>query len=82
MLKQYSLLGQVCRKIDNCPDGTSILQRIFDGVSVYYNYTGTVDCFNLDDDPDGVGTNGWNWQVQNCDNMIVLLSILVKLYTS
>lgn len=55
---------QVCRKIDNTPEGASLLQRIFEGVSVYYNYTGTVECFDLDDDPHGM--NGWNWQVQNC----------------
>lgn len=48
--------------MDNSPDGTSILERIFAGVGVYYNYTGTVDCFDLDDDPHGMG--GWDWQVQ------------------
>jgi lysosomal Pro-X carboxypeptidase len=41
--------------------GSSILERIFEGVSIYYNYTGTVDCFKLDDDPHGM--DGWNWQV-------------------
>ncbi|KAI3462651.1 hypothetical protein Pfo_019314 [Paulownia fortunei] len=60
-------IKEVCRKIDNCPNGTSILQRIFEGVSVYYNYTGTVGCFNLDDDPHG--TNGWNWQA--CTEMVM-----------
>lgn len=49
------------KKIDGCPDGTSILECIFEGVSVYYNYTGDVDCFELDDDPHGL--DGWNWQV-------------------
>ncbi|XP_042017963.1 lysosomal Pro-X carboxypeptidase-like isoform X3 [Salvia splendens] len=57
----------VCRRIDNCPDGTSILQQIFEGVSVYYNYTGTVDCFDLDDDPHGM--DGWNWQA--CTEMVM-----------
>lgn len=57
----HSLLAQVCRRIDNSPDGTSILERIFAGVGVYYNYTGTVGCFDLDDDPHGMG--GWDWQV-------------------
>ncbi|KAL0461883.1 UNVERIFIED_CONTAM: Lysosomal Pro-X carboxypeptidase [Sesamum latifolium] len=37
------------------------------GVSVYYNYTGKVDCFNLDDDPHGM--NGWNWQA--CTEMVM-----------
>lgn len=29
---------------------------------MYYNYTGNVDCFELDDDPHGL--DGWNWQVR------------------
>lgn len=56
-------LSQVCRRIDNCPDGTTVLQQIFEGVSVYYNYTGKVDCFDLNDDPHGM--SGWDWQVHN-----------------
>lgn len=51
----------MCKKIDGASDGTSILERIFEGVSVYYNYTGDVGCFELDDDPHGMG--GWDWQV-------------------
>ncbi|XP_057806826.1 uncharacterized protein LOC131021584 [Salvia miltiorrhiza] len=60
-------IKEVCRRIDNCPDGTSILERIFEGVGVYYNYTGTVDCFDLDDDPHGM--DGWNWQA--CTEMVM-----------
>ncbi|PIN11337.1 Prolylcarboxypeptidase (angiotensinase C) [Handroanthus impetiginosus] len=60
-------IKEVCRKIDNSPNGTSILQRIFEGVSVYYNYTGNAGCFNLDDDPHGM--NGWNWQA--CTEMVM-----------
>lgn len=47
--------------MDSAADGTSILDRIFYGVSVYYNYSGTVECFKLDDDPHGM--SGWQWQV-------------------
>lgn len=54
-------LLQVCRRVDSCLDGTTVLQRIYEGVSVYYNYTGKVDCFDLSDDPHGMG--GWDWQV-------------------
>ncbi|KAL0424097.1 UNVERIFIED_CONTAM: Lysosomal Pro-X carboxypeptidase [Sesamum radiatum] len=61
------IFPEVCKKIDNCPDGTSIIQRIFEGVSVYYNYTGKVNCFNLEDDPHGM--NGWNWQA--CTEMVM-----------
>ncbi|KAG6646876.1 hypothetical protein CIPAW_07G038600 [Carya illinoinensis] len=63
-------IREVCRKIDGCPQGTSILERIFEGVSVYYNYTGGVDCFQLDDDPHGM--DGWNWQA--CTEMVMPMS--------
>ncbi|XP_048232562.1 lysosomal Pro-X carboxypeptidase isoform X2 [Ricinus communis] len=60
-------IREVCKRIDGCPDGTSILERVFEGVSVYYNYTGNVDCFELDDDPHGL--DGWNWQA--CTEMVM-----------
>ncbi|GAB4847137.1 hypothetical protein Ancab_026148 [Ancistrocladus abbreviatus] len=63
-------IKEVCRRIDSAPDGTSLLERIFEGVSVYYNYTGTVSCFDLDDDPHGM--NGWNWQA--CTEMVMPMS--------
>ncbi|KAK3016390.1 hypothetical protein RJ639_007368 [Escallonia herrerae] len=63
-------IKEVCRKIDSCPDGTSVLDRVFEGVSVYYNYTGEVDCFELDDDPHGM--DGWNWQA--CSEMVMPMS--------
>ncbi|CAN0917702.1 Lysosomal Pro-X carboxypeptidase [Linum grandiflorum] len=63
-------IREVCRKIDGSPDGSSILERIFAGVSIYYNYTGTVSCFELDDDPHGL--DGWNWQA--CTEMVMPMS--------
>ncbi|XP_050207014.1 uncharacterized protein LOC126656479 [Mercurialis annua] len=60
-------IREVCRRIDGCPDGTNNLERVFEGVSVYYNYTGNVDCFELDDDPHGL--SGWNWQA--CTEMVM-----------
>ncbi|KAL3726277.1 hypothetical protein ACJRO7_031204 [Eucalyptus globulus] len=63
-------IREVCRKIDGCPDGTSILERVFEGVSVYYNYTGKVDCFDLYDDPHGMA--GWDWQ--SCTEMVMPMS--------
>ncbi|RAL46648.1 hypothetical protein DM860_004927 [Cuscuta australis] len=60
-------IKEVCRRMDSLPNGTNILQRIFEGISVYYNYTGTVNCFSLDDDPHGM--SGWDWQA--CTEMIM-----------
>ncbi|XP_059624060.1 uncharacterized protein LOC132267039 [Cornus florida] len=63
-------IKEVCRKIDNCPDGTEVLERIFEGINVFYNYTGAVDCFQLDDDPHGM--DGWDWQA--CTEMVMPMS--------
>ncbi|CAH1421281.1 unnamed protein product [Lactuca virosa] len=67
-------IKEVCKEIDYSPDddgsGSSVLERIFKGVSVYYNYTGKADCFQLDDDPHGM--NGWNWQA--CTEMVMPMS--------
>ncbi|XP_020186718.1 uncharacterized protein [Aegilops tauschii subsp. strangulata] len=63
-------IKEVCRNIDKQPEGSSILERIYAGVNIYYNYTGTVDCFDLDDDPHGMG--GWDWQA--CTEMVMPMS--------
>lgn len=63
-------IKEVCRRIDSSPDTSSVLERIFEGVSVYYNYTGAVDCFELDDDPHGM--DGWNYQA--CTEMVMPMS--------
>ncbi|GJX95962.1 lysosomal Pro-X carboxypeptidase [Tanacetum coccineum] len=63
-------IKELCNRIDESPDGTTILDRIFKGVSVYYNYTGTVDCFDLDDDPHGM--SGWDYQA--CTEMVMPMS--------
>ncbi|KAI9120073.1 hypothetical protein K1719_009042 [Acacia pycnantha] len=51
-------IREVCKRIDDCPAGTIVLERIYEGVNVYYNYTGEAKCFELDDDP--YGLSGWN----------------------
>ncbi|KAL9241752.1 hypothetical protein vseg_015822 [Gypsophila vaccaria] len=63
-------IREVCRRIDNAANGSDVLDSIFAGVSVYYNYTGDVKCFDLDDDPHGMG--GWQWQA--CTEMVMPMS--------
>ncbi|XP_077214939.1 serine carboxypeptidase S28 family protein isoform X2 [Tasmannia lanceolata] len=63
-------IKEVCRVIDGYPSGTNVLDRIFGGVSIYYNYTGAVDCFDLGYDPHGL--SGWNWQA--CTEMVMPMS--------
>ncbi|PKA57039.1 putative serine protease EDA2 [Apostasia shenzhenica] len=60
-------IKEVCRKIDGFSDAADILDRIFAGASIYYNYTGTVECFDLEDDPHGM--SGWDWQA--CTEMVM-----------
>ncbi|XP_027346530.1 lysosomal Pro-X carboxypeptidase isoform X2 [Abrus precatorius] len=63
-------IREVCKRIDRGPTGTSVLERIYEGVNVYYNYTGEAECFKLDDDPHGM--SGWNWQA--CTEMVMPMS--------
>ncbi|KAK7330920.1 hypothetical protein VNO77_25126 [Canavalia gladiata] len=63
-------IKEVCKRIDRGPAGTSVLERIYEGVNVYYNYTGEAKCFELDDDPHGM--SGWNWQA--CTEMVMPMS--------
>ncbi|XP_024544110.1 lysosomal Pro-X carboxypeptidase [Selaginella moellendorffii] len=61
---------KVCQAMVNSPVASSILQRIYAGVNVYYNFTGAAKCFDLDDDPHGL--SGWNWQ--SCTEMVMPMS--------
>ncbi|XP_020241777.1 lysosomal Pro-X carboxypeptidase isoform X2 [Asparagus officinalis] len=63
-------IKEVCKRIDNDPNGNDLLDRIFAGASIYYNYTGNVSCFDLDDDPHGL--SGWDWQA--CTEMVMPMS--------
>ncbi|KAL8231187.1 hypothetical protein R6Q57_000965 [Mikania cordata] len=63
-------IKEVCKQIDNLAEGVNILDRIFKGVSIYYNYTGEADCFELADDPHGM--SGWDWQA--CTEMVMPMS--------
>ncbi|KAG0572079.1 hypothetical protein KC19_VG066300 [Ceratodon purpureus] len=66
-------IREICRAVDGLPNDFDILSRIFAGVSIYYNYTGQVDCF-LTSDPgnDDIGVTGWNWQA--CTEMVMPMS--------
>lgn len=63
-------IKEVCKNVDSHPKGTGILDRIFAGISIYYNYTGNVSCFDLEDDPHGL--SGWDWQA--CTEMVMPMS--------
>ncbi|GMY25233.1 lysosomal Pro-X carboxypeptidase [Fagus crenata] len=52
----------MCNIIDGFPPGASKLSRVFAAASLYYNYSCTEKCFNLENQPDAHGVRGWNWQ--------------------
>eukprot|EP00850_Spirogloea_muscicola_P005006 SM000022S07220 [mRNA] locus=s22:604238:608027:+ [translate_table: standard] len=62
-----NLRNQVCRAMDGLQGKSSILERVFAGVSVYYNHTGAADCFAPGDDPHGM--SGWDYQA--CTEMVM-----------
>ncbi|GLU20176.1 hypothetical protein SLE2022_363880 [Rubroshorea leprosula] len=63
-------IREVCRKIDGSPNGSSTLEQIFNGVSIFYNYTGDASCFELGDNLEGM--DGWDWQA--CTEMVTPLA--------
>lgn len=54
----------MCKIIDAFPPGTAILKRAFAAASLYYNYSKTENCFNLEGNSDDHGLSGWDWQVK------------------
>ena len=52
---------QVCKALDSLPPGSDLLDRVFAGVSVYYNFSGADACFDAHADPHG--ESGWQFQV-------------------
>ncbi|XP_071713122.1 uncharacterized protein [Rutidosis leptorrhynchoides] len=63
---------EMCKIIDEYPKGASKLNRAFAAASLYYNYSGTQTCFDLEDESYIEGIRGWDWQT--CTEMIIPLS--------
>uniref|UniRef100_A0A0A9WII6 Lysosomal Pro-X carboxypeptidase n=1 Tax=Lygus hesperus TaxID=30085 RepID=A0A0A9WII6_LYGHE len=61
----------ICKKLSTTSkDPKVILESIFQGVSVFFNYTGTSKCLQLDDaDPQDLGDQGWGYQ--SCTEMVM-----------
>lgn len=54
----------MCKIIDELPQGVSNLERAFAAASLYYNYSGSENCFDVENytDPHDID-DGWGWQV-------------------
>nr|XP_043626103.1 lysosomal Pro-X carboxypeptidase [Erigeron canadensis] len=64
---------EMCKIIDEYPPGASKLTRAFAAASLYYNYSGTQKCFDLENDQSDIqGIRGWDWQ--SCTEMVMPMS--------
>ncbi|XP_042405795.1 lysosomal Pro-X carboxypeptidase-like [Zingiber officinale] len=60
---------EMCSIIDGFPTGVDKLTKVFSAASLYYNYSGTHSCFDIENDSDPHGLNGWGWQA--CTEMVM-----------
>lgn len=54
----------MCKIIDGFPQGTDKISKVFAAASLYYNYSGDAQCFDIENQSDPHGLNGWDWQVK------------------
>ncbi|KAJ6829213.1 lysosomal Pro-X carboxypeptidase [Iris pallida] len=67
-------IKEMCRIVDGFPRGASKLARAFSAASLYYNYSGTHKCFDIENSTDDHGLSGWNWQA--CTEMVMPMTCL------
>ncbi|XP_027352833.1 lysosomal Pro-X carboxypeptidase-like [Abrus precatorius] len=60
---------KMCEAIDSSVAENNTLGKLYAAANIYYNYTGTATCFDLDDDSDPHDLGGWQWQA--CTEMIM-----------
>ncbi|RVX05201.1 Lysosomal Pro-X carboxypeptidase, partial [Vitis vinifera] len=63
---------EMCKIIDRFPHGATNVSRAFAAASLYYNYSGTEKCFELENGKDAHGLHGWDWQA--CTEMVMPLT--------
>ncbi|CAI9097663.1 OLC1v1034132C3 [Oldenlandia corymbosa var. corymbosa] len=63
---------QMCKAIDDPKAGNNTFQKLYGAANIYFNYTGNVTCFDLNDDSDPHGLAEWQWQA--CTEMILPMS--------
>ncbi|XP_023005894.1 lysosomal Pro-X carboxypeptidase [Cucurbita maxima] len=60
---------QMCKAIDDPTTGNDTFAKLYGAANVYYNYSGTATCFDLDDDSDPHDLGDWTWQA--CTELIL-----------
>lgn len=66
-------IKEMCKIIDGFPPGTNKLTKVFSAASLYYNYSSTQPCFNVENGTDAHGLNGWDWQA--CTEMVMPMTV-------
>lgn len=74
----------VCQPIiaaSNPSDPKVLLEALFEGISVFFNYTGSAKCLDVEQDntPD-LGTLGWDYQVIRRLQVKIIKFIIIFLY--
>ncbi|XP_020529346.1 lysosomal Pro-X carboxypeptidase-like [Amborella trichopoda] len=54
-------IKQMCKAVDDA--GDEVFKGIYEAANIFYNYTGDSMCFNLSNNSDAHGLNGWGFQV-------------------
>lgn len=60
---------EMCKIIDGYPPGATTLSKVFGAANLYYNYSRTEKCFNIEHGTDAHGLHGWDWQA--CSEMVM-----------
>lgn len=70
---------QMCKAVDDPTTGNDTFAKLYGAANVYYNYSGTATCFDLDDDSDPHDLGDWTWQVFFFCSLLFLYSFLFSL---
>ncbi|XP_073002945.1 uncharacterized protein [Typha latifolia] len=60
---------EMCKTIDGFPQGVDTINKVFAAASLYYNYSGDKQCFEIENGADPHGLHGWDWQA--CTEMVM-----------
>lgn len=67
---------EMCNVINSFPQGTDTLSRVFAAANIYYNYSNTEKCFEMEHESDAHGLSGWDWQA--CTEMVMPMNYSVE----
>ncbi|KAG5559539.1 hypothetical protein RHGRI_009164 [Rhododendron griersonianum] len=60
---------EMCKIIDGISPGATKLSKAFAAASLYYNYSRSEKCFDVENGTDAHGLHGWGWQA--CTEMVM-----------